>query len=210
MLYYRVLLIRLKVISNLVGVVMNYLGYRVFDDNGYPSIYLPSSCYARQNGAVRVHLLQAEILLGRPLNTFEVVHHKDEDKYNWDLSNLMVFKSIADHSAYHKGCKILLDITTGTYYCPNKNTPFNICKDCGARIDKKSVRCCKCNQIFLSGREYPTRDELKCLIRELSFTEIGRLYNVSDNAVRKWCDNLGLPRSKREIKCLSNEDWINL
>ena len=55
--------------------------------------------------------------------------------------------------------------------------------------------------------ERPSREELKRLIRTLPFTQIGKMYGVSDNAVRKWCDFEKLPRKKKEINSYSNEEW---
>ena len=189
---------------------MLYLDYKVFDDNGYPAIYLPTSNYARSNGSVRVHLLQAEKLLGRPLTKTEVIHHKDENKYNWNTNNLMVFKTLSDHTAFHKGCSAVLDLETNTYYCPEKNTTYHICMDCGKVIDKKSIRCCKCNQLFLHQRNRPSRDELKLLIRDNSFVAIGKIYSVSDNTVRKWCKSYNLPYCKQAIKDYLEQDWSSL
>lgn len=53
----------------------------------------------------------------------------------------------------------------------------------------------------------PDRNELKELIRTKSFLEIGRLYGVSDNAIRKWCKAENLPHKKTDIKNYSDEEW---
>ena len=53
----------------------------------------------------------------------------------------------------------------------------------------------------------PDKDTLKELIRNKTFCDIGREYGVSDNAVRKWCDKYSLPRTKKEIKSLSQDEW---
>ena len=45
------------------------------------------------------------------------------------------------------------------------------------------------------------------MIRSIPFTKIGELYNVSDNAIRKWCDSYSLPRSSKEIKSYTSEEW---
>ena len=45
------------------------------------------------------------------------------------------------------------------------------------------------------------------MIRIMPFTEIGKNYGVSDNAIRKWCDNYNLPRLVKEIKKYSEEEW---
>lgn len=52
-----------------------------------------------------------------------------------------------------------------------------------------------------------SREELKKLIRQKSFVEIGKMFDVSDNAIRKWCDKYGLPKHKKEIKKISDEEW---
>ena len=33
------------------------------------------------------------------------------------------------------------------------------------------------------------------------------MYDVTDNAVRKWCDKYNLPRKSREIKRFTDEEW---
>lgn len=55
--------------------------------------------------------------------------------------------------------------------------------------------------------ERPSRELLKELIRTKSFIEIGKMYGVSDNSIRKWCDFENLPRKKTEINKISDEDW---
>ena len=87
------------------------------------------------------------------------------------------------------------------------------CIDCGKEITSKSERCLEC---FSKSRIIPlsempvTRDELKNLIRNKSFSEIGRQYNVSDNAIRKWCDKFNLPRKKSDIKKYSDDAWSKI
>ena len=52
-----------------------------------------------------------------------------------------------------------------------------------------------------------SREELKKLIRTTSFTQIGKQFNVSDNAIRKWCIKYNLPKTVKEIKSYSDEEW---
>ena len=49
---------------------------------------------------------------------------------------------------------------------------------------------------------YTSKEELLQLIKEKPFTEIGRMYGVTDNAIRKWCKKMGLPSTKRELNAL--------
>ena len=91
------------------------------------------------------------------------------------------------------------------------------CVDCGERISSsKAQRCKKCNNIYFSSKkeekmeEKITRGELKDMIRKETFLSIGKIFGVSDNAIRKWCKKYNLPSTKKEIKNISDEDWINI
>lgn len=84
------------------------------------------------------------------------------------------------------------------------------CKNCGKEITSYSNTgycsiCAAKNRRLVKNR--PSREELKQLIRTLPFTTIAKKYNVSDNTIRKWCDNMNLPRKKIEISNYSNEEW---
>lgn len=81
------------------------------------------------------------------------------------------------------------------------------CVDCGKEIGQKGVRCPVCASKALRKVERPTREELKQLIRNNSFSALGRQFNVSDNAIRKWCKYYSLPSTKKEINFYSDKDW---
>ena len=46
----------------------------------------------------------------------------------------------------------------------------------------------------------PSKEELYYLIKNFSFCEIGRKYNVSDTSIKKWCKKYGLPFRKKDLK----------
>ena len=54
------------------------------------------------------------------------------------------------------------------------------------------------------------REELKTLIRIKPFTQIAKMYGVSDNAIRKWCKSEGLPSKSSEIKLYTDNEWENV
>lgn len=87
----------------------------------------------------------------------------------------------------------------------------NYCIDCGIEILMSSTRCPSCSVKFngLNNRrvDRPNRNKLKSLIRSQSFVQIAKQYGVTDNAIRKWCDEYSLPRTKREIMKISDNEW---
>ena len=86
----------------------------------------------------------------------------------------------------------------------------NFCVDCGKPIGRAAIRCVDCYKKHIHPLDIPTREELKILIRTMSFTKIGEKYGRTDNAVRKWCDYYSLPRKKADINKISDEDWLNI
>lgn len=74
------------------------------------------------------------------------------------------------------------------------------CKMCGTKIHPDSTYCVPCNGIRNQRIERPSRDELEDLITIHTFVEIGKMHGVSDNAVRKWCKQYGLPYRKKDIE----------
>lgn len=83
----------------------------------------------------------------------------------------------------------------------------NYCIDCGEKIGVDAKRCPHCAAFAQRICIRPTREELKNLIRNFSFCELGRRYSVSDNAIKKWCIGYGLPSKRKEIKNISEEEW---
>lgn len=169
--------------------------------NGYAMIHNPNHHRAEENGLVYEHVYLVEKYIGRKLEEKEVVHHEDRNRSNNSKENLFVFRTIGDHSRYHKtGIKI--ETEDGSYISP----PIRIkCKQCGEYFDSTSdnghTYCsANCSSLDMRKAERPSKEELFELIKTKSFVEIGNTYNVSDNAIRKWCKSYGLPFRKKDIK----------
>ena len=94
-------------------------------------------------------------------------------------------------------------------YIPKKKE-VKTCKVCGIEINSKSDYC---RQHWLEKSrkvQWPSREELKMLIRNTSFVGIGRIYGVDGNSVKRWCIKYKLPYLKSEINKFSDEEWKNL
>lgn len=92
---------------------------------------------------------------------------------------------------------------------------IGICPICHEKfyISSKSVgRYCSqiCVHIAQRKANWPSRNELKQLIRTTSFLQIGKKFGVSDNTIRKWCKNFDLPYKVHEIKKYTDEEWNSL
>lgn len=89
------------------------------------------------------------------------------------------------------------------------NTKKYYCKNCGKEISgTKATYCVECARINSRKCERPDRETLKKLIRTTPFTQIGSIYNVSDNTVKKWCKAYSLPHLVSDIRKYTEEDWI--
>ena len=113
-------------------------------------------------------------------------------------------------------------INTGYYwYDSNINYPIRktkkeilYCSNCGKQLSKNSKTnlCQKCyaiSQRKVSNR--PSADELKEILIENNgnFAAVGRLFNVKDNTIRKWCKGYNMPthtpdyQVNKKVKALS-------
>ena len=84
------------------------------------------------------------------------------------------------------------------------------CKNCGNICSKENSLCLNCYHLLSRQVERPSREILKNLIRIESFSSIGRRFNVTDNAIRKWCVSMNLPSKKSDINKISDEDWLQI
>jgi predicted nucleic acid-binding Zn ribbon protein len=124
------------------------------------------------------------------------VHHIDGDFTNNNEDNLMVIcpnchSLTANYKALNKGRGRKI----------SQNVP-NKCSICGAIITRDAKYCVKCYR-ELQQQYKPTKEELLNDFKDfISFSSLGKKYNVSCNAIRKWCKGYQLPYRSREIKKL--------
>ena len=155
------------------------------------------------------------------------LHHKNGNHFDNDLSNLQILcpncHSIQNGNSgtnIGKYAGLLeqvdnssLDGEANRCEGPNPSSRTNYiqekkyCCDCGKEIGLRATRCKSCASKFRQDSKSPDRKVLKELIRTTPFTTIGKMYEVSDNAVRKWCKNYNLPYQALKIKKISDEEW---
>lgn len=175
--------------------------------NGYKMIYMPEHHRAGKDGMVYEHIYLAEKYIGRPIEDAEEVHHEDEDRSNNSKDNLFVFKTKEDHTRYHHN-GIMIKLDDGSHISPKLERD---CKGCGETFNPAKTLQEYCSRECVSRNvkrarkvERPSKEELLRLISEETFVPIGKRYDVSDNAVRKWCKSYGLPYRKKDINMLTN------
>lgn len=167
----------------------------------YKQVYLPDHLDSNKNGMIKEHRLVAEQKIGRRLLLTEVVHHIDGNKFNNDPDNLMVFRTNNDHSAFHKGLRFEKD--NNVYYCPDLKSEW-VCQKCGKEISRGSVLCKECLSKEQRKVKRPNKEKLIDLISKYTFVYIGKMFGVSDNAVRKWCKYYDIPFRKSDIKMIGS------
>lgn len=80
----------------------------------------------------------------------------------------------------------------------------NKCIDCNCNIHQKSTRCGKCSKInnkvsFSHSLKFEvTKEELQELVNKYPMVYIGKMFNVSSNAIKKRCIKLEIDYKKKK------------
>lgn len=88
-----------------------------------------------------------------------------------------------------------------TYKTNNLTATTKQCPICGNSMDIKSKKCFNCYN--KNRKEVPvSKEELNQLLLDNngSFTKVSKLFNISDNGLRKWCKKLDLPTHSSDYK----------
>ena len=160
------------------GIVRNYLTKNEMvshrNRDGYYRIKLRDSSGKRK--AFYVHRLVYSTFCGEIPEGFEV-HHINYDSSKNHLSNLALVtrrENVLWNNVVAREPKI------------------NICPICSETISPKAKKCQACHRLATRKAERPTKEELILLIKEKTWTDIGKSFGVSDNAVRKWARQYGI------------------
>lgn len=103
-------------------------------------------------------------------------------------------------------CDRQLDTFAGRNVDHTKNYNYSnskkYCVDCGEEITSNAIRCQKCFHLSQRKVERPNKEILfqELINNKGNFVQIGMIYGVSDNAIRKWCKNYNLPYHSGDYK----------
>lgn len=119
-----------------------------------------------------------------------VIHHKDENKENNSIENLVALTR-SEHGKVHQ---------------PVEQYIFDVCLQCHEEycypqrcLNKKNARKRKyCSHLCASNArrivQRPDKEKLQIMVKEMGFVKTGQYFGVSDNAIRKWLkSNDGVP-----------------
>ena len=141
-----------------------------------------------------VHRMVAITFLGDKSNM--EVNHIDGDKTNNNLWNLewVTHRENMQHA-----------VDTGLFI-PNRTRTINKhevkCKLCGSPHYNESFCSEECVRAHQSKHIPPKHEILDMMKRFKNFTYVAKLYNVSDNGVKKWCKKYSLPIKIKEWKTM--------
>lgn len=152
-------------------------------------------------------------------------HYTSFDSLNLDtlnqVTNLLtttdlIHQEIADRLSISK--ESVQGINTGRYWkrdldYPLQKTKHNqfgiteikqlesiVCIDCMKKSNRKGYRCFECGNIKNRiVKERPNKYDLSKMIYKYGFSGTGRIYNISDNAIKKWCISYNIGRNKKEV-----------
>jgi uncharacterized Zn finger protein (UPF0148 family) len=101
------------------------------------------------------------------------------------------------NSKAHKGRNTLLKnpqkISEEPKQKVKKEAKKKLCINCGSSLSRGKTLCKTCSYIKSRKVVRPGKEKLEELLKgNYSFSTVGKLFGVSDNAVRKWCKQLGM------------------
>ena len=76
-----------------------------------------------------------------------------------------------------------------------------ICPKCGGKMSGSGIICFDCRQ-ELKAINIPNKENLNVglINNKGNFTKVGTVYNIADNAVRKWCKKYNMPYHSKDYK----------
>ena len=134
------------------------------------------------------------------------VHHIDGDRSNNELNNLMVLcpncHTFTDNYCGKKLRKKTKEKNNEPFYANKREKITKICKFCGKEFqtNEENQQFCskKCANEQNRKCVRPPKEELEKLIIMKSYRELGRMFGVTDNTIKKWCIRYGIDKYKKK------------
>ena len=192
-----------RTLINTIGVVRNVKGKEIMHSlvgAGYCQVKL----FKKGKGENKyVHQLVATAFIPNT-NNYSEINHKDYNKENNCVENLEWCTHMEN----------MVDLSNKKYdgYKDSHNKfGTHKCKDCGKEISYKATRCINCAAKLIAkekgsslykNKKPLTKEEInRSLIKTNgNFTESAKEFNMTDNALRKWCRKYNLPTHSRDWK----------
>ena len=179
------------------------------------TLYSKNSIYPRNKNAIPLtKILNNEIK--KPYSSGKLLKRLVQEKYK-------EYKCECCGLTEWQGKTIVLQLNhiNGNHYDNSLDNLEILCPNChsqtstfaGKNVDhSQSKRAKRINNVKNKILKIPpiSREELKKLIRTVSFVKIGKQFGVTDNTIRKWCDKYKLPRKVSEIKKYTDEEWAEI
>jgi hypothetical protein len=148
-------------------------------DDGYIRFYAPDCPLSSGTGILFYSRFVMSLHLGRWLTPDELIHYKDGNRANVEISNL----EIVTRSDLGR-----MRNTSVLKFCEYCGQPFEISV---SHFNRRTTCCVE--HMGLKARKFnPTKEELEILVWRMSMVKVGELYGVSDVAVKKRCKLLGI------------------
>ena len=153
--------------------------------------------------------------------TFQEVNQIKEYLFNAQQSNKIInLKNLAQE--YNVSYSTIAAINTGRawieeqfdypIYTLSRTEKYEKhCPICGKIIQHNSSYCSehKISKLMID-KSPEAREQMKNLIRQKTFVQIGKELGLTESGVRGRCKAMGLPFRKRDINSYSDEEWNNL
>ena len=163
--------------------------------NGYEMVNLFSNGVGTKK---LVHRLVAEAFIEMPDSKTEI-NHKNHIRNDNRVENL-------EWCTHLENMQEIPVFYVGEFKDSHNVNESHKCKDCGKLIHYTSTRCKSCaykriKHVYKNGKPISKEQVVSSLTNNKgNFTKASKEFNMSDNALRKWCSRYKLPTHSKDWK----------
>lgn len=120
------------------------------------------------------------------INKLFIPNDKNNVIINDFIPNILSKKKYILKENSNKLIKIIVSQIFKNVILNNKNKIYE-CIECKKQLNKSGIiRCLECSRLNSRKVKRPSYEQLLNDLTTLNYTQVGKLYNVSDNCIRKW------------------------